>query len=298
MRTITGIAGENPEALHYKVFTVKRQDLNCDPNMPAVPENLKWMVNTATLIYGEKDAVLVDMFMTVEQARSLVEAITATKLNLKYIYVTHSHGDHFFGLQMLLDRFPKAKPISTPAIAHDMAETGKPETLENNWDRLFSGQIPDRISFPQALEANSFNLEGYTIQVIDTEFTDTRHSTSIYVPCIGLLVAGDIVYDGIHPDMAETTKQTREEWIAALDELASLHPKVAVAGHKNPDHSDSPDNIAATKKYLADFERLNNETASAKELFDKMFALYSQHANPGSLWGAATRAKQQDQPPA
>jgi glyoxylase-like metal-dependent hydrolase (beta-lactamase superfamily II) len=292
MKKNTGIVGENAEALHYKVFTVKRQGVNRDPNMPAVPENLKWVVNTATLIYGEKDAALIDTFMTIEQTKSLIESIAATKTDLKYIYITHGHGDHFFGLQMLLDRFPKAKAISTPAIINDMAEMVKPEILENYWKKLFPGQIPDRITFPQVLESNSFNLEGYTIQVIDTGFTDTHNSTSVYVPCIGLLVAGDVVYNGIHPYMAETTRQTRKEWITALDELESFHPKAAVAGHKNPDLPDSPDNIAATKKYLEDFEKLNSETSSAKELFDKMFALYPQRANPGSLWGSAIRAKQ------
>ena len=87
-------------------------------------------------------------------------------------------------------------------------------------------------------------------------------------------------------------KQTRQQWVAALDHLESLHVKAAVAGHKNPDNSDDPENIAATKKYLEDFERLNSETSSAKELFDKMFALYPERANPGSLWGAVTTAKQ------
>ena len=282
----------NAEALHYKVFTVKRQGVNRDPHMPIVPDNLKWVANSATLIYGKKDAALVDCFLTIEQTNSLIESIAATGKDLKYIYITHGHGDHFFGLQMLLDRFPNAKAISTPAIINDMPEMVKPEMLENYWNKLFPGQIPARLTFPQALEGNTFNLEGHSIQVIGTGFTDTHNSTSIYVPSIGLLVAGDVVYNEIHPYLAETTKQTRQEWIAALSKLESLHPKAAVAGHKNPDNSDSPDNIAATKKYLEDFEQLNNETSSAKELFDKMFALYPQRANPGSLWGAATKAKQ------
>ena len=38
-------------------------------------------------------------------------------------------------------------------------------------------------------------------------------------------------------------------------------------------------------------ERLNDETSSAEELFQKMFALYQERANPGSLWGATTSAK-------
>src|SRR6476659_3987324 len=90
---------ENTEALHYKVFTVKRQGVNRDPNMPVVPDNLKWVVNTATLISGKKDAVLIDTFLTNEQSKFLVESIAATGKDLKYIYITHGHGDHFFGLQ-------------------------------------------------------------------------------------------------------------------------------------------------------------------------------------------------------
>ena len=281
---------QNTEALHYKVFTVKREGVNRDPSMPAVPDNLKWVVNT--LIYGKKDAVLIDTFLTIEQNNSLIESIVATGKDLKYIYITHAHGDHFFGLQMLIDKFPNAKAISTRDAVNDMPEMITPEMMENYWKKLFPGQIPDSIIFPQTIEGNTFQLEGETIQIIETGFTDTHDSTSIHVPSIGLLVAGDVVYNGIHPFLAETTKQTRQEWIAALDKLESLQPKAAVAGHKNPDNTDSPNNIAATKKYLEDFERLNNETFSPKELFNKMFALYPERANPGSLWGAATSAKQ------
>ena len=282
---------ENTEVLNYKVFTVKRQGVNRDPNMPIVPDDLKWVVNTATFIYGKKDAVLIDTFLTIEQNNSLVESIAATGKNLKYIYITHGHGDHFFGLQTLLDRFPNAKAISTPAIVEDMEEMVTPAMLDNYWNKLFPGQIPDHIAFAQPLENNSFDLEGNVFQIIKTGFTDTHDSTSIFVPSIGLLVAGDVVYNEIHPYLAETTKQTRQEWIAALDKLEDLHLKAAVAGHKNPDNTDSPDNIAATKKYLEDFERLNMETSSSKELFEKMFQLYPYRANPGSLWGAASKAK-------
>src|SRR5262245_40336885 len=284
----------NTDLLQYKVFTVRRQGVNRDPDMPVVPDDLKWVVNTATLIYGKTDAVLVDTFLTIDQSRLLVEWVAATGKDLKYIYITHGHGDHFFGLQMLLDRFPNAKGISTEAVVNDTAEMLTPDMIDNYCNKLFPGQIPDKIARPQAMEGKGFELEGHAIQVIETGFTDTHNSTSIYVPSIGLLVAGDVVYNGIHPFLAETTKQTRQEWITALETLESLHPKAAVAGHKNPDNTDSADNIAKTKKYLADFELLNNENSSPQELFSSMYALYPQRANPGSLWGAATKAKQED----
>lgn len=278
---------ENAEELHYKVFTVKRQGLNSGHNMPDVPDNLKWIVNTSTLIYGKEDAVLIDTFMTVEQSNLLNEWIAASGKKLKYIYITHGHGDHFFGLQMVLDKFPDAKAIATKGSIDHMTE----QITGDFWKKFSPGPLPDRITVPQIIDGKFFEVEGNVIQIIETGFTDTYDTTSVYVPSIGLVVAGDVVYNGIHPYLAETTKETRQEWKAALDQLESLHPKAVVAGHKNPKLEDSPENILATKKYLQDFERLNDETSSAKELFDKMFALYPERANPGSLWGGAKKAK-------
>ena len=31
-------------------------------------------------------------------------------------YITHGYGDHFFGLKLLLDRFPNAKAIATAGL--------------------------------------------------------------------------------------------------------------------------------------------------------------------------------------
>jgi len=278
-------------ALQYKVFTVKRPGVNRDPNMPAGNEDLRWVVNTATLVYGKKDAVLIDTYLTIEQSKALADSIEATGKNLTTIYITHPHGDHFFSIQILLDRFPNAKAVSTKSVVDDCAELVKPEVVKNFWKARFPGQIPDVLTIPEIMNGNSINLEGNKLLVEEMGFTDTHNSTSIYVPSIGLVVAGDVVYNDIHPYQAEVTSQTRKEWIAALDKLESLHPKFVVAGHKKPENPDSPVNILATKKYLEDFERLNTETSNAVELYNKMLALYPNRANPGSLWGAATSAK-------
>jgi glyoxylase-like metal-dependent hydrolase (beta-lactamase superfamily II) len=59
---------------------------------------LMWVANSATLIYGERDAVLVDTFLTTEQSQTLLDWVVASGKNLTAIYITHGHGDHFFGL--------------------------------------------------------------------------------------------------------------------------------------------------------------------------------------------------------
>ena len=48
-----------------------------------------WSPISSTLIYGERDAVLVDAFITVEQADALVDWVEASGKKLTTIYATH-----------------------------------------------------------------------------------------------------------------------------------------------------------------------------------------------------------------
>jgi hypothetical protein len=61
--------------LEYRVFTVTRPGLT--PDIPAGYESLAWVANSATLIYGERDAVLVDTFLTLDQSVKLADEVAA-----------------------------------------------------------------------------------------------------------------------------------------------------------------------------------------------------------------------------
>src|SRR5882672_7851064 len=97
--------------LKWDVLVTNRQGLNRD--LPPGKEQWTWVPTSATLIYGRRDAVLVDAFLTADQAHALVDWVEASGKNLTTIYVTHGHGDHFFGAGALLDRFPKASIVAT-----------------------------------------------------------------------------------------------------------------------------------------------------------------------------------------
>ena len=246
----------------------------------------------ATLIYGVRDAVLVDAFMTVTQANALADWVGARGKNLTTIYITHGHGDHWFGVGALLERFPNAKAVATPNTVKVMRQNASPEALEGIWKQAFPNQIPDRLVIAQELEGNVIDLEGRELVAVELGHTDTDFTSCLHVPSIGLVVAGDAAYNDVHLYLAESNAQNRQEWIAALDTIESLNPRAVVASHKRPDNDDTPAIIEQTRQYIRDFDRLAAITTSAQDLYDKMLQLYPDRVNPGwALWSSARAVK-------
>jgi glyoxylase-like metal-dependent hydrolase (beta-lactamase superfamily II) len=275
--------------LKWDVLVTNRQGITRD--LPPGKEQWTWVPTSATLIFGERDAVLVDAFLTVEQAAALVEWVAASGKNLTTIYVTHGHGDHFFGIGALLNRFPKARAMATPDVVESMRRQASPEYVSNFWNERYPGQIPEPLVIAEELNGNVIQLEGCDLLVAEVGHTDTDHTTCLHVPSAGLVVAGDAAYNDVHLYLAESNAETRREWIAALDTIESLKPRTVIAGHKKPEKKDSPRIIEETRQYIRDFDRLARMTTTARELYDEMLRLYPYRANPGALWGSARAAK-------
>jgi glyoxylase-like metal-dependent hydrolase (beta-lactamase superfamily II) len=228
---------------------------------------------TSTLIFGEHDAVLVDAMTTVAEAEALAQWVALHNCNLETIYITHAHFDHFYGLSVLLERFPEARAIATPKTVNLM-QASFTAPVERLARRCFPGQVPTKLVGPEPYEHDTFTLEGHDLRIIEQGYTDSADTTSLYVPSIGLIVAGDVVYNQCRMYVGDTTPETRANWIAALDRLAALNPEIVVAGHKKPGAPDSPSAIQDTKRYLQDFDRAQKASTSDQELFDRMTELY------------------------
>jgi glyoxylase-like metal-dependent hydrolase (beta-lactamase superfamily II) len=257
------------------------------PDVPPGETARPWPPISSTLISGERDAVLVDTPITVEQARALVNWVAARGKNLTTIYATHGHGDHFFGTGAVLERFPGARFVARPEVIEVMRQQASPESLETFWNPRFPGQIASQLAIAEELTGNVIDLEGHDLVSVPLGFTDTASSTCLHVPSIGLIVAGDAAYNGDHLHLSESPdQQKRQEWIAALDKMESLKPRAVIAGHKRVGNDDSPRIIGETRKYIRDFERLAKQTTTARELYDEMVKLYPDWINRGALWSS------------
>src|SRR5713101_5209434 len=273
-------------------------DVFVTPGIPTVTSDLPpgteqrlWSPISATLISGDRDAVLVDAFITVEQAHALGEWVKAHDKHLTTIYATHGHGDHFFGASTVLQRFPHARLVATPDVVKMMRQQASPQGLASFWTPRFPGQLADQLVLAEELTDNVIDLEGHDLVVVPLGHTDTDDTTCLHVPSIGLVVAGDAAYNDVHLLLAESNAHTRLEWIAALDTIEALHPRAVIAGHKRPGTDDDPRIIEETRQYIRDFDRLAETTTTARELYDQMLLLYPQRVNPGALWSSARAIK-------
>jgi glyoxylase-like metal-dependent hydrolase (beta-lactamase superfamily II) len=274
-------------------------DVFLAPSIPAITSDLPpgekqrpWPPISSTLISGERDAVLVDTPITVEQARALANWVAARGKNLTTIYATHGHGDHFFGASTVLERFPGARFVARPEVIEIMRQQASPESLATYWNPRFPGQISSQLAIAEELTGNIINLEGQDLVSVPLGFTDTAGTTCLHVPSIGLVVAGDAAYNGVHLHLSESPdQQKRQEWIAALDKMESLKPRAVIAGHKRVGNVDSPKILGETRKYIRDFERLAMQTTTARELYDQMLKLYPDWVNPGALWTSVRAVK-------
>jgi glyoxylase-like metal-dependent hydrolase (beta-lactamase superfamily II) len=276
--------------LKWDVF-VSSQIPAITSDLPPGVTEMKWSPISSTLISGERDAVLVDTFITVEQNRALAEWVAASGKNLTAIYATHGHGDHFFGVNTIQQRFPSARFVaSRDAISVMRAQLSAP-ILEAFWKSRFPGQIDATLAIAEELAGAVIQLEGEELVSIPTGHTDTRSTTCLHVPSIGLVVAGDAAYNDVHVHLGESTADSRKEWIAVLDMIESLTPRTVVAGHKRPGRPDARNTIEETRQYIRDFDGIAATTQTAEELYDQMLAIYPDRVNPSVLWNSGRAVK-------
>jgi glyoxylase-like metal-dependent hydrolase (beta-lactamase superfamily II) len=226
----------------------------------------------STLVTGEKDAVLIDGQFTLADAHRVVAAILDSRKTLTTVYVTHAHPDHYFGLVAIHQAFPGAKIVALPATIADIDRTWKQKLAQ--WGPMYGANLSTHPLVPTPLTGRTISLEGKALEIRGGVQGDAANSSYVWIPSIKTVVAGDIVYQGVHPWTAETDAQGRRVWRKTLDELAALHPAMVVAGHKDPKAADDTSGIDLTRAYLEAFDEAVASSRSADEAEQKIKARY------------------------
>ena len=104
------------------------------------------------------------------------------------------------------------------------------------------------------------------------------------------MVAGDVIYNGVHQYLGESANGGRDAWRKAIDGVNALRPRWVVAGHKNRELDDAAARvIAETRQYLNDADDLLEKNSTARDFFAAMLQRYpSRRLGATTLWAGTS----------
>ena len=227
----------------------------------------------STLIYGDKDAILVDTQFVMSEAYRVAAMILESKKNLTTVYITHAHPDHYFGIAALKQAFPNAKFVALPATVAGIRNGW--EGRLKNWTPEFGGNLPvTGPILPDELQGTTLTLEGETLQIVGGVQGDGPNNSYVWIPSLRAVIAGDVVFSGSHfnpPKMPQ-------EWIKTLDQIADLKPVTVIPGHQGASARTDASTIASMKKYIQDYNDALSSSKSAVEFRSVMTRKYPNYA--------------------
>jgi glyoxylase-like metal-dependent hydrolase (beta-lactamase superfamily II) len=240
----------------------------------------------STLIYGSQDAVLTDPPMTADQARALGDWVAGKDRNLTDIFITHGHADHWFAARPLAERFGTRVVATAGTIAQMHANADLRPLL---WDKVYTGIPPTPVT-AVTVPDNRFTLEGHDLVIVEVGHTDSEDTSVLHVPDLELVVAGDVIYNGVHMYLAHSAIVGGfGPWRDAIDKVEALGPRHIVAGHQNMQlDDDAQRTITETRQYLDDAEELLRTKNTAVDFFNAKIERYPNHLGRTVLWAGAS----------
>lgn len=230
---------------------------------------------TSTIIYGDTDAILVDAQFTLANAHRLVADLMELKRDLKVIYLTHLHPDHYLGLEVIKSVYPNAEVVAYKKAADDINQAY--DFKIDYWGNTILKSNGANIKFDVTrLEDEVIYLEGQPINILGILCGDCVDIAALWIPSTRTLVASDLVFSGCHVWVADMRSPEQvNQWLETLDKLEALEPAVVIPGHSSfPALTLSPSAIGFTRQYINDFFKQLPTAADADGLKTAMERIY------------------------
>jgi glyoxylase-like metal-dependent hydrolase (beta-lactamase superfamily II) len=235
----------------------------------------------AAIILQDDGVVVVDTESIPSAAREVIKAIKRiTDKPVRYVVITHFHGDHFQGAQAYLNEWPGVQFISSDATREAIAKRGIPrmrrETLElparieglrkslnQATDEKQKEQIQTSLEQAEAYFAELKEVSGvlpsltvdrsltlhskaHAVQIMWLGMAHTDGDLFVYIPDARVIATGDALHNGT-PTMTDASPY---EWIRTLDAAEKLDFDWVIGGHGDVMHGKAMFGI--WKQYLTD----------------------------------------------
>ena len=235
----------------------------------------------AAIIVQDDGVVVVDSESIPSAAREVITAIKRiTDKPVKFLVITHFHGDHFQGAQAYLSEWPGVQVLSSDATREGIAKRGIPrmrretldlpariETLKADLQRAngekekaeiqknldqagaYFSELKDVQGVLPSLTVDrdiTLRSKSHTVQITWLGLAHTDGDLFVYVPDAKVLVTGDALHSGT-PTLTDASPY---EWIRTLDAAESLDFASVIGGHGDVLHGKAM--FEVWKQFLTD----------------------------------------------
>src|ERR1700677_1995317 len=133
------------------------------------PED-QFSVNSV-IVEGDREVMLVDAQLTKASAEKVLQEIQATGKPLSIIYLTHEHADHFLGLEVFKEAYPRVTIIATSAVVDRINKVYR-EKLDK-WQGLLGAAASSQVVEINKFDGGYIDFENSRIRVIKDIQGDT-----------------------------------------------------------------------------------------------------------------------------
>jgi glyoxylase-like metal-dependent hydrolase (beta-lactamase superfamily II) len=212
---------------------------------------------------------LVDAQLTKTNAERVLQEITKTQKPLSIIYITHEHADHFLGLEVFKEAYPKMRVIATSAVVERIAQVYQEKIAK--WTQLLGSGATSHVVAIGPFDGPVITFENSQIAVLKNIQGDTNENTMLWIPGQRILIAGDVVFNNMHVYTAETDSKARGRWLNSLKTIRELDPSIVVPGHSRVGAPlDGSTAVDFTESYLSTFEKELTEARDPDGLINAM----------------------------
>ena len=205
-------------------------------------------MSNAGFVVTRDGVVVFDALASPPLAKKLVQVIRKiTSQPIKRVIVSHYHADHYYGLQVF-------KGLGAEIWAHRAGEgTTRSKDAAERFAQRKEALFPWVDDTTQLLEADrylagdeDFEMGGVHFNLRYVGPAHSREDMAMMVKEDSVLYSGDLVFLGRIPFVGDADSRA---WIASLDKLIEMKPRVLVPGHGGLTKSPKTD-LVFTRDYL------------------------------------------------
>ena len=215
------------------------------------PDDQFW--TNSVIVEGAHEVMLIDAQLTKTNAERVLQQIKATKKPLSIVYITHAHADHFLGLEVFKEAYPRVRIIATPVVVERINQVYQEKIYK--WKTLLGPGATSHVVAIERFDGNVIGFEGSKIEILKNIQGDTDENTMLWIPGQRILIAGDVLFNAMHVYTAETDTKARGKWLNSLRRIRGLKPSVVIPGHSKVGAPlDASTAVDFTENYLLVFE--------------------------------------------